>query len=82
MTTKLVLSLTPFCATILLASLATASTDATTFMTGNALYSHCAVPTKDETATSICFGYIMAAADREVVFGPNDLRAGLEAAGG
>ena len=25
---------------------------------------------------------VMAAADREVVFGPNDLRAGLEAAGG
>jgi hypothetical protein len=24
----------------------------------------------------------LAAADREVVFGPNDLRAGLEAAGG
>jgi hypothetical protein len=30
---------------------------------GNALYSCCAVPTKDETATSICIGYVDAIAD-------------------
>src|SRR5580704_8738420 len=75
MMTKLVISLTPFCATILLASLATASTDATTFMTGNALYSHCAVPTKDETATSICFGYISAIVDVMAVNAINGYRA-------
>src|ERR1700719_693770 len=33
-------------------------------------------------AERLVVAVVMAAADREVVFGPNDLRAGLEAAGG
>jgi hypothetical protein len=35
-----------------------------------------------EPRVIIVLAVVMAAADREVVFGPNDLRAGLEAAGG
>ena len=63
MTTKLVPSLTPFFAAILAASLATASANATAFINGNDLYSYCATPTKDETAPSICMGFIDAIVD-------------------
>jgi hypothetical protein len=56
-------SLTPFSAAILAASLATAWAGTTTFIMGNALYSYCAAPTGDETATSICIGYIDAIVD-------------------
>jgi hypothetical protein len=47
-----------FSAAILAGSLATASADAATFVMGNALYSYCVVPIQDETAASICMGYI------------------------
>jgi hypothetical protein len=64
-----------FFAAILAASLATASADATTFVMGNALYSYCAVPTQDETATSICMGYIDAIVDVMTANAINGFRA-------
>jgi hypothetical protein len=64
-----------FFAAILVAFLATASADATTFMMGNALYSYCAVPTKDETATSICIGYVDAIVDVMTANAINGFRA-------